>query len=78
MLMAKRAAVLSTGLRSRPVAEKSAIVASVAENVWPLIADGHLRPLIDRVLPLTDVAEAHRVVEASEHVGKVLLSVDKT
>jgi putative PIG3 family NAD(P)H quinone oxidoreductase len=74
-LLTKRAAILATRLRPRPVAEKAAIVASVVENVWPLIADGHVRPVIDRILPLDDAAEAHRVVEASEHVGKVLLTV---
>ncbi|MBM7784572.1 NAD(P)H-quinone oxidoreductase [Tenggerimyces flavus] len=74
-LMAKRAAVLATGLRMRPLAEKAAIVASVRENVWPLVAEGHLKPIVDRVLPLAEAAEAHRVIEASEHVGKVLLSV---
>ena len=75
-LMAKRAAVLATSLRPRPVEEKAAIVASVAENCWPLVADGHLRPVIDRVLPLAEAAEAHRVVEAGEHLGKVLLAVE--
>jgi NADPH:quinone reductase-like Zn-dependent oxidoreductase len=75
MLASKRAAVLATLLRPRPVAGKAAIVASVIENVWPLVADGHVRPIVDRRLPLADVAEAHRVVEASEHVGKVLLTV---
>lgn len=74
-LLTRRAAILATRLRPRPVAEKAAIVASVVENVWPLIADGHIRPVIDRILPLDDAAEAHRVVEASEHVGKVLLTV---
>ena len=74
-LMAKRAAVLATGLRMRPLAEKSAIVSSVRENVWPLVAEGHLRPVVDRILPLAEAAEAHRVIEASEHVGKVLLAV---
>ncbi len=74
-LMAKRAAVLATGLRMRPLAEKSAIVSSVRENVWPLVAEGHLRPVVDRILPLAEAAEAHRVIEASEHVGKVLLDV---
>ncbi|MEQ7127451.1 NAD(P)H-quinone oxidoreductase [Actinopolymorpha sp. B11F2] len=74
-LLAKRGAVLATTLRGRPLPEKAAIVASVAEHVWPLVADGHLRPVIDRVLPLDEAAEAHRVLEASEHVGKVLLAV---
>ena len=74
MLLRKRAAVLATALRSRPAEEKAAIVASVRENVWPLIAAGTVRPVIDRVLPMSSAAEAHRLVESSTHVGKVLLS----
>ncbi|MCY7372208.1 MAG: NAD(P)H-quinone oxidoreductase [Spirochaetaceae bacterium] len=74
MLLRKRAAVLATALRSRPAEEKAAIVASVRENVWPLIAAGTVRPVIDRVLPMADAAEAHRLVESSTHVGKVLLT----
>ena len=73
VLLRKRAAVLATSLRGRPVAEKSAIVTSVVENVWPEVSAGRVRPIIDRVLPLPDAAEAHRVVEAGEHVGKVVL-----
>jgi putative PIG3 family NAD(P)H quinone oxidoreductase len=75
MLLAKRAAVHATTLRSRPPGEKAVIVASVAEHVWPLVADGAVRPVIDRVYPLEEAAEAHRRVETSEHVGKVLLQV---
>ena len=74
-LLGKRAAVLATSLRARPVAEKAAIVAAVAEHVVPLVASGGLRLVVDRVLPVTEAAEAHRVVGASEHVGKVLLEV---
>jgi putative PIG3 family NAD(P)H quinone oxidoreductase len=73
-LMAKRAAVLSTSLRIRPLAEKAAICRSVVENVWPLIGKGEVRPVVDRVLPLSEAAAAHRVVESSEHVGKVVLA----
>jgi putative PIG3 family NAD(P)H quinone oxidoreductase len=73
-LMAKRAAVLSTSLRIRPPAEKAAICRSVVENVWPLVAKGEVHPVVDRVLPLAEAATAHRVVEASEHFGKVLLA----
>lgn len=72
-LMAKRAAVISTTLRARPAAEKAAIVASVREHAWPLVADGTLRPVIDRRIPLPEAAAAHRVIESSGHVGKVLL-----
>ncbi len=74
-LLVKRAAVLATGLRARPVAEKAAIVASVRENVWPLVADGHLRPVVHQVVPLDRVAEAHGVLDRGEQVGKVLLAV---
>jgi len=74
-LLAKRAAVLATALRARPAEGKAAIVASVREHVWPLLEDGAVRPVIDRVLPMSEAAEAHRVVEAGEHVGKVLLAV---
>ncbi len=73
-LMAKRAAVLSTSLRARPPAEKAAVVASVLEHVWPHVVAGRVRPVVDRVVPMAEVAEAHRVVEAGEHVGKVLLT----
>jgi putative PIG3 family NAD(P)H quinone oxidoreductase len=72
-LMRKRAAVLATTLRARPAAEKAAIVAAVREHVWPLVASGALTVVVDRRVPLPDAAEAHRVVEASDHVGKVLL-----
>lgn len=72
-LLAKRAAVTATSLRGRPIAEKAAIVAAVREHVWPLIADGVVRPVVDRTVPMADAAEAHRVVESSAHVGKVLL-----
>ncbi len=75
VLMAKRAAVIATTLRSRPAAEKATIVAAVREYVWPLVASGDVRPVVDRVLPMAAAAEAHRVVESGEHVGKVLLRV---
>ncbi|MCA1984615.1 MAG: NAD(P)H-quinone oxidoreductase [Nocardioides sp.] len=74
-LMRKRAAVIGTTLRSRPVEGKSAICASVVEHVWPLVAGGYVKPVIDVVLPLEKVAEAHRRMEAGEHSGKILLSL---
>jgi putative PIG3 family NAD(P)H quinone oxidoreductase len=73
LLMRKRGAVISTSLRARPTDEKAAIVASVREHVWPLIAAGEVRPIIDRKIPMAEAAQAHRVVEASDHIGKVLL-----
>jgi putative PIG3 family NAD(P)H quinone oxidoreductase len=74
LLMSKRGAVLSTSLRARPPEEKAAIVASTREHVWPLLEAGEVRPVVDRVLPMAQAAEAHRLVEASSHVGKVLLT----
>ncbi|CAL9483504.1 2-haloacrylate reductase [Streptomyces sp. enrichment culture] len=72
-LLAKRAAVSATSLRARPPEEKAAIVAAVREHVWPLLAAGHVRPVVDREVPMSEASAAHRVVEESGHVGKVLL-----
>ena len=71
--MSKRAAILSTSLRARPVVEKAAIVASVQEHVWPLLASGAVRPVIHARFPMEQAADAHRLIEASGHIGKVLL-----
>jgi putative PIG3 family NAD(P)H quinone oxidoreductase len=72
-LLAKRASISATALRSRPVAEKAEIVQGVREEVWPLVESGAIRPIIDRRVPLAQAAVAHRVVESSDHIGKVLL-----
>jgi NADPH:quinone reductase-like Zn-dependent oxidoreductase len=64
-----------TLLRARGHDEKAAIVRGVREHVWPLIESGAVKPVIDRRLPMSEAAEAHRIVEASDHVGKVLLTV---
>ncbi|KWT59559.1 NADPH:quinone oxidoreductase [Streptomyces albus subsp. albus] len=74
-LLTKRGAVTATSLRGRPLAEKAAIVAAVREHVWPLIENGQVRPIVDRTLPMAEAAEAHRIVDASSHVGKVVLTV---
>ncbi|MEV5978725.1 NAD(P)H-quinone oxidoreductase [Streptomyces sp. NPDC052114] len=73
-LLNKRAAVTATSLRGRPAAEKAAIVAAVREHVWPLIGAGHVRPVVDRTLPMADAGAAHQVLEESGHMGKVLLT----
>ncbi|CAL9514324.1 Phthiocerol synthesis polyketide synthase type I PpsC [Streptomyces sp. enrichment culture] len=72
-LLGKRGAISATSLRGRPLGEKAAIVAAVREHVWPLLAAGDVRPIVDRELPMPEAAEAHRLVEASGHIGKVLL-----
>ncbi|MEU6862557.1 NAD(P)H-quinone oxidoreductase [Streptomyces sp. NPDC046876] len=73
-LLTKRAAIAATTLRARPLQEKAAIVAAVREHVWPLVEAGRVKPVVHTVLPMQEAAEAHRVVEASTHVGKVLLT----
>ncbi len=75
LLLSKRAAVLATSLRSRPADEKASIVASVVEHVWPLLTDGVVKPVIHERFPLDQAADAHRLVESSGHVGKVLLTL---
>ncbi|MBO0774712.1 MAG: NAD(P)H-quinone oxidoreductase [Actinobacteria bacterium] len=74
LLMRKRAAVLASTLRARPLAEKAAIVAAVRAEVWPLVSAGRVRPVIDRVLPLAEAAAAHKALEEGGHVGKILLT----
>ncbi|KUJ64865.1 NADPH:quinone oxidoreductase [Streptomyces albus subsp. albus] len=74
-LLSKRCAVMGTTLRARPLAEKATIVAAVAEHVWPLIAGGRVRPVVDRTLPMREAAAAHELMEAGGHVGKILLTV---
>jgi putative PIG3 family NAD(P)H quinone oxidoreductase len=79
LLMRKRAAVHATTLRSRPPTGpggKAEIVAAVRHDVWPDVERGLIRPIVDRRLPMARAAEAHRVIEASEHIGKVLLVVE--
>ncbi len=73
-LLRKRAAVIATNLRGRPVAGKSAICASVVEHVWPLVAVGTVQPIVGAVLPLERAGEAHRLMESGAHTGKILLT----
>ncbi|MGZ4652450.1 NAD(P)H-quinone oxidoreductase [Oryzihumus sp.] len=75
VLMRKRAAVISTGLRARPVEEKAAIVAAVREHVWPLVEAGRVKPVVHRTFPLAQAPDAHRELDAGTHIGKVLLTV---
>lgn len=72
-LLRKRAAVVATALRPRPVAEKGAIMNAVRESVWPLISDGRIRPLVAKTFPLDQAAAAHRYFDSRDHVGKILL-----
>jgi putative PIG3 family NAD(P)H quinone oxidoreductase len=74
-LMVKRQHVIGSVLRSRPPAEKSAIIARFSQTVVPLFVAGSIAPIIDRVLPIEQVVEAHRAMEAGEHFGKIVLTL---
>ncbi|MDJ0380750.1 NAD(P)H-quinone oxidoreductase [Streptomyces sp. G-G2] len=74
-LLSKRGSITATSLRARPLAEKAAIVAAVREHVWPLISASRVRPVVHHAFPMREAAEAHRVLESSAHVGKLLLTV---
>jgi putative PIG3 family NAD(P)H quinone oxidoreductase len=73
-LLRKCAAVIATSLRGRPGAEKAAIVAAVREHVWPLVESGRVRPVVHRTFLLAQAPDAHRELEASTNIGKVLLT----
>ena len=74
-LLGKRGAVIATSLRPRPAEEKAAICASVVEHVWPLYADGSVRPIVHATMPLADAGKAHELMESSDHIGKIVLTV---
>ncbi len=73
-LLAKRARVIATTLRSRPLEEKARIVEGVVRDVWPLIEDGRIRTSTHAVFPLSEAAEAHRFFDSGSHRGKILLT----
>jgi NADPH:quinone reductase-like Zn-dependent oxidoreductase len=77
-LVSKRARVIGTALRSRPVDGpngKSAIVESVVTSVWPMIAGGHVRPVIGARLPIEQASEAHQLLKSGRVTGKIVLTV---
>jgi putative PIG3 family NAD(P)H quinone oxidoreductase len=74
-LMRKRGALIAATLRARPTAEKAAICRAVEEHVWPLVEAGTVRPIVSTEIALADVAEAHTLMDAGGHTGKILLRV---
>ncbi|NUT76104.1 NAD(P)H-quinone oxidoreductase [Pseudomonas sp. C1C7] len=76
-IMAKRASVTGSLLRSRTKEEKAEIARQLRENVWPVLAAGRCLPVIDKVYPLADASLAHARMEAGDHVGKIVLSVSQ-
>jgi NADPH:quinone reductase len=75
-VMRRRLTITGSTLRVRTVEEKGELARDLEANVWPLLAAGRVAPVIDRTFPLAEAAEAHRRMETSEHVGKLVLTVD--
>jgi putative PIG3 family NAD(P)H quinone oxidoreductase len=73
-LLRKRAAVIATNLRGRPVEQKARICAEVVERIWPMVEAGEVKAVVQDVLPLAEAAEAHRLMESGTHTGKILLT----
>lgn len=74
-VMMKRLTITGSTLRVRPVADKAPIAQALYQRVWPLLANGTVKPVIDRIFPLTEAAAAHALMESNRHVGKILLQV---
>jgi putative PIG3 family NAD(P)H quinone oxidoreductase len=72
-LLTKRLTITGSTLRARSVAEKGAVAAAVKANVWPLVEAGAVKPIIDTTFPLRAAADAHRLLESSRHIGKIVL-----
>ena len=75
-VMMKRLTITGSTLRARPIEDKAPIAAALQKTVWPLLASGAIRPIIDRIFPFTEAAAAHALMESNRHVGKILLQVD--
>ncbi len=74
-VMMKRLTLTGSTLRNRPLAFKAELARALEETVWPIIDRGRYKPVIDRIFPLEEVAEAHRRIESGDHVGKIILTM---
>jgi putative PIG3 family NAD(P)H quinone oxidoreductase len=77
-IMLKRLTLTGSTLRPRTVAQKAMIAHSLREKVWPLLESGQVRPIIHATFPLAEAREAHRMMESSKHIGKIVLSDEAT
>ncbi len=73
-VLRRRLTITGSTLRPRPVAFKSAIATSLRDKVWPLIASGAIKPVVHRVFPAAEAAQAHALMESNQHIGKIVLS----
>jgi len=75
LVMRKRITITGSTLRPRPVAFKGAIARSLREKIWPLLERGKIKPEIYKTFPLAQAADAHRLMESSQHIGKIVLTL---
>jgi len=74
-ILTKRLTLTGSTLRSRTVAQKAEVADAVKKNIWPLLAAGRVRPIIHATFPLAEAGEAHRLMESSNHIGKIVLTI---
>ncbi|MGA7985623.1 MAG: NAD(P)H-quinone oxidoreductase [Burkholderiales bacterium] len=74
-VMRRRLTLTGSTLRPRPVEFKGAVAASLRQHVWPLIESGKIKPVIFKTFPLAQASEAHKLMESSQHIGKIVLTV---
>ncbi len=76
-VLGRRLTITGSTLRPRPVEEKGAIASALTREVWPLLERGTVKPIVHTVFPLAQASDAHRLMESSEHIGKIVLSVQR-
>jgi NADPH2:quinone reductase len=74
-VMRRRLTISGSTLRPRPVEFKAAIARSLREKIWPLIEAGKIKPQVFKTFPLAEAGEAHRLMESSQHIGKIVLTL---
>ena len=74
-IMQRRLTITGSTLRARPIADKAAIAQAVHTHVWPLLESGAVKPIVHATFPLRDAAAAHRLMESSAHIGKLVLTL---
>ena len=74
-IMQRRLTITGSTLRARPIADKGAIAAALRQHVWPLLESGAVKPVVHATFPLRDAAAAHRLMESSAHIGKIVLTI---
>jgi NADPH2:quinone reductase len=77
-VLGRRLTITGSTLRPRTVEEKGQIAAALRREVWPLIEHGVVKPIVHRTFPLTHAADAHRLMESSAHIGKIVLTVEES